>query len=479
MTDTNYVFIIDTEQRPQHPISHADAQTLLKHGKASWIRQEPSVCILKDTGPTPQRSYSLHIDPGYETTGMVIKNAETNAVIWAAHLQHRPGQITEAMITRSAVRRNRRTRKTRYRPARFSNRKRGEGWLPPTLKHLAETIVTWVKRIVKYVPISRICVEVAKFDTQKMLNPEISGIEYQRGTLHGWNVRAYVYARDEYKCMYCGLKIGEKSTEFNLDHVIARSRGGSNCPSNLVTSCEPCNKKKDDMLVEEFLKNKPKQLAIIKAIGQNSLKAAAGVQSSKSYLLAELKQICGDDIELYEGNGALTSYNRERFISEKKDRKRPFTNHWLDAACVDDKMDSTPTIAISGPKIILCKGRSRRLILPDSHGFAKGTCKVGIDPQKLRFNADGSKTNLGHRNRYPQSNPATGDLVEALVPEVSDRGKKLKTHGKYRGFVRAAREDKNIEMLDATGTPATFNKKYVTRMLQKFDRYEYRGILEK
>jgi 5-methylcytosine-specific restriction endonuclease McrA len=72
--------------------------------------------------------------------------------------------------------------------------------------------------------------------------------------------REKIYLRDRYTCQYCSIKIGKKhpvkgyimeKKHFTLDHVIPRSKGGNNLPSNLVTSCEPCNTRKADRFPDE------------------------------------------------------------------------------------------------------------------------------------------------------------------------------------------------------------------------------------
>ena len=76
---------------------------------------------------------------------------------------------------------------------------------------------------------------------QLMENPEISGIEYQHGTLAGCEVREYLLAKWGRKCAYCDAE----NTPLNIDHVHPRVKGGSNRISNLTLACIPCNRKKD------------------------------------------------------------------------------------------------------------------------------------------------------------------------------------------------------------------------------------------
>ena len=95
---------------------------------------------------------------------------------------------------------------------------------------------------------------------QKMQNPEISGAEYQQGTLVGYEIRNYLLEKWNRKCAYCGK--GEVPLE--IEHIQPRSRGGSNRISNLTLACHSCNQEKGSQSVEDFVKD-PKVLAKLKA----------------------------------------------------------------------------------------------------------------------------------------------------------------------------------------------------------------------
>jgi len=198
------VFVIDANLKPLTPCSPGMARSLLKAGKAAVFRRYPFTLILKKAVDSNPDACQIKIDPGSKTTGIAL--LKNDLVIWAAELTHRGQQIKVALEKRRAVRRSRRNRKTRYRQARFLNRKRSEGWLPPSWQHRVDTILTWVKRVVGFCPVVGIAQELVRFDTQKMQNAEISDVEYQQGELAGYEVKEYLLEKWGRACVYCGAE---------------------------------------------------------------------------------------------------------------------------------------------------------------------------------------------------------------------------------------------------------------------------------
>jgi RRXRR protein len=178
----SYVFVVDQERQPLDPVHPGRARLLLNAGKAAVLRRYPFTIILKTVVPDAQpASLRLKIDPGAKTTGIAVVNDATGQVVWAAEVAHRGEAVKARLDQRRACRRSRRQRHTRYRPARFANRGRGEGWLPPSLESRLATVLTWVDRLRRWCPIGAISLELVKFDTQLMQDAEISGVEYQQG----------------------------------------------------------------------------------------------------------------------------------------------------------------------------------------------------------------------------------------------------------------------------------------------------------
>jgi hypothetical protein len=186
------VFVVDTEKRPLAPCHPARARRLLTAGKAAVWQRYPFTIILKRAIPYAQpEPLRRKIDPGSRSTGLALVNDRMGQVAWAGELAHGRQRIHDALLARAALRSGWRQRQTRYRPARFDNRRRSVGWLPPSLQSRIANVLTWVQRLCRLAPIGAISQELVRFDTQLLEQPEISGIEYQQGELAGYEIREY------------------------------------------------------------------------------------------------------------------------------------------------------------------------------------------------------------------------------------------------------------------------------------------------
>src|SRR5262249_37197887 len=149
---------------------------------------------------------------------------------------------------RRAVRRGRRGRRTRYRAPRFLNRRRRAGWLPPSLLSRVENSLTWVKRITKIAHVTALSQELVRFDLQKLEQPEIIGVMYQQGTLAGYELREFLLEKWGRTCCYCD----REDTPLQIEHIVPRTRGGTDRVSNLCLACESCNRKKGTQDIRVF-----------------------------------------------------------------------------------------------------------------------------------------------------------------------------------------------------------------------------------
>jgi 5-methylcytosine-specific restriction endonuclease McrA len=373
---SNFVFCIDTEKRPLDPVHPGHARLLLSQGKAAVYRRFPFTIILKEAcSDTPALTLTLKLDPGSKVTGIaLIKNVQ---LLWAAELTHRGQQIKAALESRHSLRRNRRSRHTRYRPARFLNRTRIKGWLAPSLQHRVKTILTWVNRIVRFAPVGAIAQELVRFDLQLMQNPEISGVEYQQGELQGYEVREYLLNKFNRQCAYCGAK----DTALEIEHIKPRSKGGSDRVSNLTLACHPCNQSKGNQDIKDFLSGKLDVLKRVLAQTKAPLQDAAAVNTTRWALFNALK---ATSLPVSTGSGGKTKFNRTRLGLPK--------THWLDAACVGDTPDLE--VLTTHPLLIKATGHGTRQMC--------GTDKFGF-PIRHRTN---QKTWFGFQ---------TGDLVKAVI----------------------------------------------------------------
>lgn len=251
------VFVIDTNKHPLNPVHPGRARLLLKAGKASVYRRYPFTIVLKSTIAHPEvEPLRIKIDPGSKVTGIAIVNDASGEVVFAAELAHRGQVIKMRLDDRRAVRRSRRQHHTRYRKPRFDNRRRHAGWLPPSLESRIANILTWVNRLRKWCSIAAISMELVKFDLQKMENPEVSSVQYQQGTLAGYELREYLLEKWQRKCAYCSAE----NVPLQVEHIQPRAKGGSNRVSNLCLACEPCNTRKGTQDIRTFLAKKPEVL---------------------------------------------------------------------------------------------------------------------------------------------------------------------------------------------------------------------------
>ncbi|MBK1641468.1 HNH endonuclease [Chromatium okenii] len=325
------VFVLDKRQQPLMPCSEKKARLLLSRGRAVVARLVPFTIRLKDRVGGAVQPVRIKLDPGSKTTGLALVreteaiDPETGnttrraAVLWLGELTHRGQQISEALTARRQMRRRRRSANLRHREPRFHNRTKPVGWLAPSLRHRVETTQNWVKRLRDLAPVTAISLELVRFDMQQMQNPEISGVEYQRGTLAGYEVREYLLEKWQRQCVYCGAK----NVPLQIEHIQPRASGGSNRISNLALACASCNQKKGSQPIAEFLNKKPEVLRRIQAQAKKPLRDAAAVNSTRWALFNALNAI---GVPVETGSGGLTQFNRSRLNIPK--------THALDAACV-------------------------------------------------------------------------------------------------------------------------------------------------
>ncbi len=456
------VFVVDRHGRPLMPCHPARARKLLHVGRARVHRLAPFVIRLVDRAVEASEvsGVDVGIDPGSKFTGVSVFREDDEHVrhgLISIEIEHRGQLIHRHMGQRSNYRRRRRTANLRYRKPRWANRSPAScancgknarhrsrycrpcasardltdnGYrrhrLPPSLKHRVDSTMSMVSRLRRWAPVTAVHLELVRFDTQELDNPEITGVKYQQGTLLGYEVREYLLEKWERQCAYCGVR----GVPLQAEHILAKSRGGTDRVSNLTLACVPCNQAKDTSAVEEFLARDEGRLKKILTQAKAPLRDAAAVNATRWSLW---RALVVTELPVESGSGGRTKWNRSRFLVSK--------SHTLDALCVGkiEGVSSYPETIVEA----LATGRgSYARTRPDKFGFP-------------RLHLPRTKVHYGF---------VTGDLVRAVVP-------KGKHTGTYVGRV-AVRSSGSFNLRTKGETVQGFSYRYCT-LLQRSDGWGY------
>ena len=329
------VYVLNKDGLPLMPTHKlGKVRHFLKDGKAKIVKRTPFTIQLEYECENHIQPVTLGIDAGSKHIGL---SASTEKIeLYCSDVEIR-NDIVELISTRRETRRTRRNH-LRYRPARFNNRKasKPEEWLAPSVKQKVESHLKVVEEVHKILPVSKIVVEVASFDTQ-LLKAEaegktISGIEYQKGELsESWNTREYVLFRDNHTCCHCHGKSGDKVLE--VHHLESRKTGGD-APSNLITLCKTCH--------ENYHKGKIK----LKQTRAEKYNDATFMGIMRWAFYNELKEIYFDVSLTY---GYITKSNRIKYNLAKE--------HYNDAYCIAQNFKAEPLDKVIYQKKVRCHNR--------------------------------------------------------------------------------------------------------------------------
>lgn len=232
------VFVINKHGKPLMPCNPRKTRLLLKEGKAKVVKRTPFTIQLLFGSSGYQQPVTLGVDSGYNHIGLSAVTGQRE--VFSAEVELRD-DVVKLNSERRQYRRSRRHRKTWHRKPRFLNRKKPENWLAPSIQHKLDSHIKIINQAKEILPVSRINIEVAAFDIQRIKNPDILGIEYQNGVQKGfWNVREYVLHRDGHLCQHCKGK--SKDAVLEVHHLVSRQIGGDS-PNNLITLCSTCHGK--------------------------------------------------------------------------------------------------------------------------------------------------------------------------------------------------------------------------------------------
>lgn len=326
------VYVLNIEGKPLMPCKEAKARKLLKENKAKIYKKEPFTIQLLFICENQIQDITLGVDAGSKHIGLSATTKEKE--LYAADVELR-NDIVDLLSTRRQNRRTRRNR-LRYRKPRFNNRvhSKKNGWLAPSVEQKIQTHFKVVEDIHKLLPITKIVVETASFDIQKIKNPEIHNEEYQQGEqLEFWNVREYVLFRDNHTCQCCKGKSKDKI--LNVHHIESRKTGG-NAPNNLITLCETCHKGYHNGTVE-----------LPKTIKRGmSFKDAAFMGIMRWSFYNRLKEIYPNVFMTY---GYITKDTRIKNNLPK--------DHYIDARCISGNPNAEPLGYYFYQKKVRCHNR--------------------------------------------------------------------------------------------------------------------------
>ena len=324
------VYVQNIHGKPLMPCKEAKARKLLKYNRAVVIQRTPFVIQLTFECENQTQPITLGVDAGSKHIGLSATTEKEE--LYAAEVELRT-DIVDLLSTRRQNRKARRSR-LRHRPARFNNRVRSKnkGWLAPSIEQKIQTHLKVVEDVHKLLPITKIIVETASFDIQKIKNPDISGKEYQEGEQLGfWNVREYVLWRDGHVCQNCKGKSGDRI--LNVHHIESRKTGGD-APNNLVTLCDTCHDKYHKGEIELHFKR------------GESFRDAAFMGVMRWTFYARLKERYNDVHMTY---GYITKHIRINNHLEK--------DHCVDARCISGNPLAQPLEYYYYQKKVRCHNR--------------------------------------------------------------------------------------------------------------------------
>ena len=320
------VYVLNVNGQPLMPTKrHGFVRRLLKSERAKISKRCPfTIQLLYETGSETQ-SVTLGVDAGSKHVG--ISACTEKEELYSAEMRPR-NDVVNNLSDRRQYRRGRRNRKTRYRQARYNNRthSKHKGWLAPSVEVKIQEHITCIQRVLKILPVTKVIVETAEFDLQRLKameegKPLPVGADYQLGEMYDeYNVRQYVFKRDNYTCQCCGKRPTEKNgLKLHAHHIETRKTGG-NAPNNMITLCDKCHKALHEgkiKLPEGKRRGKP-------------IRDAAFMGIMRKTFLGRLKSVL--DVPVWETHGYITKYRREQYGIQK--------THTSDARCITGCMDS-------------------------------------------------------------------------------------------------------------------------------------------
>ena len=319
----DYVYVIGNDDNPLMPTKKFGmVRWMLKTNRATVCRKQPFVIRLDYETTHYVQPVSFGMDTGY--AHMAVSASSETAELYSSQTELRT-DIPKLNDTKRMYRKDRRNRKTRYRKPKFNNRgNKKEGWLPPSAEQRFQAHLKELKLVKSILPISEVRIEVASFDTQKMMDADISGVDYQKGPNYGHqNRREAVLFRDNYTCQYCSKsRKKDKNVRLEVHHIKFLSKGGSDEINNQITLCQDCHKA---LHAGKITLNKK---------GVKSMNPV-NVSLFKNKLIEEARKLFGNSVPVRQTYGSYTKAERIYGNIEKSHINDAFamTHHFKATRC--------------------------------------------------------------------------------------------------------------------------------------------------
>jgi len=317
-------FIIDSENNVGHPTRNSKmVHRLLKNGRAKVIggglkQGDPIVVKLLDKvfneSEIKDVEYRIGIDPGYRHIGYCVYKIHNNKVVklFAGEVETRTSEVIKNLSDRKMYRNIRRQHRRKNVKRKFDSVKfrhpiwknRAKHKFQPTHWHLINSHKNLLNWIFKRIPKEqcKLHIEYNKFDSQKMINPNIRNWQYSKGLQYGFeNIKSYIRSRDNYTCQICNKNVGNIRNE--VHHIIPKSKGGSNRPDNLILLCPDCHKKV----------HTGKATCSSKLIKKKDFRDAGVLNSCMKHMFAEFEDI----LSTQDTYGYITNVVRHNWKLEK------------------------------------------------------------------------------------------------------------------------------------------------------------------
>ena len=299
------VFVISKDGKPLMPMNKlGKVRHMLKDGRAVIYKRNPFTIQLTYDTRTYIQPIELCIDTGYQEVGLSIKSE------FREYESHEYDLLKDEKLKHDdcrSYRKTRRNRKTRYRKARFNNRKatKPEGWFPPSIKNKADRQVDLISKYCEICPITNIYIEVGQFDTQVLQaieegKPIPQGKGYQQGSMYQFDtLREAVFQRDNHTCIFCGKSAIKDGVILHLHHVYFWKNRHADRLDELATCCHRCHTSAN---------HKPGGKLWGYDGKMKTFEGAAFMNSVRYYIVDKVKQLTTANVEITFG--AITKRNR-------------------------------------------------------------------------------------------------------------------------------------------------------------------------